>query len=400
MNSRMTSSLIVVAGLFLLTQLSASMYYPAIPNFMDFFHVSEGQIMILTPCFFVSYAIGQLLWGILSDYTGRKKSYIVSLALYIISSIVLLRSYGFTHLLVGISLLGFSAAAFTSVGNAHLKAVFNKKVGKAISLVGIIMASGPLFSAFLAAQFILLYDWHLIFIFLMALAMIAFLVLLFCLDAPKEQKQSAHIKDTAKLSRKEISAMISAIALLGIAFGSMFVYLSSAPIIFMNNLGYTLKQFSFITLTINCLILFGAIVNFVGHYFFSSRTLQLIGLLFFVLGGSFFFLVHSISTYLFWLAVFAFGVGIIIPSSKAMIMASSRKSPGLTASIMKFSQTILCVIITYIASHIHLGSTLLSTQYLLFTLVIVAVVVYLFFILISSDLPRIRLTSFSKRQDF
>lgn len=75
-----TAWILLLALLTALGPLSIDMYLPALPQMANEFGVSTQMIANTLPAYFFGLAIGQLIYGPVSDRIGRKPPYILGLA--------------------------------------------------------------------------------------------------------------------------------------------------------------------------------------------------------------------------------------------------------------------------------------------------------------------------------
>src|SRR5262245_45674633 len=65
---------VLLGALIALTSLGIDSYVPALPGLAASFDASVGSVQLTLTSFFAGLAIGQLIWGPLSDRYGRKPS--------------------------------------------------------------------------------------------------------------------------------------------------------------------------------------------------------------------------------------------------------------------------------------------------------------------------------------
>src|SRR5207248_4389228 len=75
--------LILMGGLQAIAPLSIDMYLPSMPTLEKVFHASTSAVQVTLVTFFVGYALGQSLYGPVTDRFGRKPPLYFSLALFI-----------------------------------------------------------------------------------------------------------------------------------------------------------------------------------------------------------------------------------------------------------------------------------------------------------------------------
>ena len=88
MNRKMGIVVLVLSLLAAPEPLSIDLYLPAFADIAESLQVSMGEVQISLSIFLAGFAIGQLFWGSLSDYYGRKNPILLATALYTVSSFV------------------------------------------------------------------------------------------------------------------------------------------------------------------------------------------------------------------------------------------------------------------------------------------------------------------------
>ena len=85
--------ILLLALLNSLGPLSIDLYLPALPAMADEFQVGTQQVANSLPAYFLGLAVGQLIYGPLSDRLGRKIPLYFGLSLYVVASVLCLFAY-------------------------------------------------------------------------------------------------------------------------------------------------------------------------------------------------------------------------------------------------------------------------------------------------------------------
>lgn len=99
----------------------ANMIAPLIPSLSSTFGVSEQTIGLLIPVYMIPYGIGALLYNLLSDYFGRRRIMLVSLAAFVVLTVLTATAQSawqliFWRLLTGLGASGVAPLALTLMG--------------------------------------------------------------------------------------------------------------------------------------------------------------------------------------------------------------------------------------------------------------------------------------------
>ena len=349
----------VLALGFLLTQLSTSIFLPAMSSAQAFFDTSTHMIKGYIPYFFMGYALGQILWGSLSDTIGRKKAWCSAALIYTLCASCVVIWPTLLHLFFGFAGIGWCAAAYTSVGNAILKDIFGpKRVALAIACMGIVLASGPFVGSLLGTVIVYHFQWIGILVLMASYAGILFILSTLLLPE-SYQKQPDTIK-TPFLQRcllvLQSPGFLTATIRLGLNFAILMAALDMLPFCLSDFFHQDTQQTGLCLTLIGLSYLTGAIINatLIHHWTIKqlcsiSQVLQIIASLGLVL----LILIPSLHTLILFMSVMitlTLSVGISVPLNKAVCMTSTEQFAGTCASLMKTIQTLFAVVATSVAA--------------------------------------------------
>ncbi|MAR84121.1 MAG: hypothetical protein CMF55_04955 [Legionellales bacterium] len=349
----------VLALGFLLTQLSTSIFLPAMPSAQAFFQTSTHMIKSTIPYFFIGYAIGQILWGSLSDTIGRKKAWCSAVLIYTLCASCVVIWPTLPHLFFGFAGIGWCAAAYTSVGNAILKDIFGpKRVALAIACMGIVLASGPFAGSLLGTVIVYHFQWIGILVLMASYA--GTLFFLSTLLIPESSEIESNSTKTSFLQRcllvLQSPGFLMATIRLGLNFAILMAALDMLPFCLSDFFHQDTQQTGLYLTLIGLSYLTGAIVNAslihrwtIKQLSTISQALQIIASLGLVL----LILIPNLDTLLLFMSVMiilTLSAGISVPLNKAICMTSTEQFAGTCASLMKTIQTLFAVVATSIAA--------------------------------------------------
>ncbi len=349
----------VLALGFLLTQLSTSIFLPAMPSAQTFFQTSTHMIKGYIPYFFMGYAIGQILWGSLSDTIGRKKAWCSATLIYTLCASCVVIWPTLPHLFFGFAGIGWCAAAYTSVGNAILKDIFGpKRVALAIACMGIILASGPFVGSLLGTVIVYHFQWIGILVLMTSYAGILFILSTLLLpESYQKQPDTIKIPFLQRcMSVLQSPGFLVASIRLGLNFAILMAALDMLPFCLSDFFHQDTQQTGLCLTLIGLSYLAGAILNAslihrwtIKQLSTISQALQITASLELVL----IILIPSLHTLLLFTSVMiilTLSAGISVPLNKAICMTSTEQFAGTCASLMKTIQTLFAVVATSIAA--------------------------------------------------
>lgn len=205
-------SVLVIAALFVLTQL-----YAAIP-LLGPVGASMGAdaTFALSTCFSVTYAVGFLVWGPISDRYGRKKVMTASIGVLAVATI-LYSAASSLPMLAGLrALQGAAASGFAPVALAYLtEAVAPQRRARAIGAMSAAFLVAGIFGQVLASTIALRASWSWFFVACGVVLAIIFTIILFSVaEVPNHSPSMTLLQQFGNLV---VLLFRPAIVLLGIA---------------------------------------------------------------------------------------------------------------------------------------------------------------------------------------
>ncbi|MDT8447265.1 MAG: multidrug effflux MFS transporter [bacterium] len=198
-------------------------------------HANDNQLVITS--LFMGTALGLLFFGPASDSFGRKPPLFAGLALFIVGCLVSIFAQNFDQMILGRLLQGFGLAAPRVVTLTMVRDQFHgREMARVMSLVMMVFILVPAIAPMLGQTILWFAQWRAIFWFLLAMALVG--LLWFALRQPETLARSKRAAFTPIQTGRTIWLVLSNKAsmgptiALGIIFGAILIYLSTAQQIF------------------------------------------------------------------------------------------------------------------------------------------------------------------------
>ncbi|MEZ8824025.1 multidrug effflux MFS transporter [Vibrio amylolyticus] len=227
--------------------LTIDLYLPALPQMVDVLNTNQSMVNLTLSSYFVTYAIGLLFWGPLSEKFGRKPILLVGIAGYIVASIFCALAGNIEQLIGARILQAFAGSAITVVATAIVKDLFDgrereKIMATIMSLVIIAPMVAPVIGAFLLQ----VASWRMMFVALAVFGAFA-AMLAFCYQETLEERyQGSMLRSWGRLGVVlKNPKFIALLAIFSIPPMTLMGFLAAGSYIYINGFGLTEQQFSY-----------------------------------------------------------------------------------------------------------------------------------------------------------
>lgn len=182
-------TIIFMGGITALTATSINVVLPAIGVVARDFEQADTSGALLVSTYFISFAIGQLFWGLFSDAFGRRLSLILSLSFFSIASLACALAPDFQFLVYARFAQGLMGGA-PVIARAMVRDVSSgKEAARVMTLLGAVLTIATMFAPVLGSGLLVLFDWRAIFFALAALGVVFLIYIAFALEETMEQKR-------------------------------------------------------------------------------------------------------------------------------------------------------------------------------------------------------------------
>lgn len=229
--------------------LSMDMYLPALPTVAEDLQTTTSLAQLsLTACL-IGLAVGQLIFGPLSDIHGRRKPLIFTLIVYAVASVWIAFS-GQIWLFIALRFIqGISGAAGIVIARASARDMYvGKELTKFIALLALVNGAAPILAPIIGGLILKFATWQTVFYTLGAIGLLMFIAVLFFLPEtlPIEKRaQGGILAVVSTFGRLMKDPVFMGIALTqAFISSSMFAYIAGSPFVLQNMYHVTPQQFS------------------------------------------------------------------------------------------------------------------------------------------------------------
>lgn len=179
----------ILSMLMACTSLSVDVYLPAMPKMqIDL----QGNIELTITGFLIGFAVGQLVWGGISDRIGRRTPLLIGMILFIIGSIGCALSQNIWQIVFWRVFQALGACTGPMLVRAMIRDLYAKtRAAQMLSTLLIIMAIAPIAGPLIGGQIVTYSTWHNIFWLLVAIGIFMLLSVYFLPETLTKDKRSA-----------------------------------------------------------------------------------------------------------------------------------------------------------------------------------------------------------------
>ena len=223
-----------LVGLGAIAPICIDFFLPVLPSLAKDLNATPQQANATMSIIFAGVAVGQLIFGPLSDRFGRRPILLFGLLLFIAGSFLAVVSQSIETLLLARLFQAIGACASTVAGKAAVRDIFNhNETANFFSTQAMVAATIPIVSPFIVTALITLFSWRSMFIVLIAIGLIlAYAVIVRLQESrSKETAQTARQENPFKsyLALLKQPKLIIYITIAGLVSGAFFTYLASSP---------------------------------------------------------------------------------------------------------------------------------------------------------------------------
>jgi DHA1 family bicyclomycin/chloramphenicol resistance-like MFS transporter len=165
---------LLLAMLTALGPLSMDMYLPSLPDIAHVLAAPTARVQLTISSYLIGFAVGQVIYGPLSDRHGRRPVLLAALALYVASTLVCAATQSVDPLIGARFLQGIGGSGSIVLARAIVRDLYSGvRAARELSLMGSISAFAPIVAPMIGGVFQTTFGWRASFIFMCGAAVVA-----------------------------------------------------------------------------------------------------------------------------------------------------------------------------------------------------------------------------------
>jgi DHA1 family bicyclomycin/chloramphenicol resistance-like MFS transporter len=348
--------LIILGALQAFAPLSIDMYLPAMPVIEKVFHTTTAAVQMTMVTFLLGYALGQPLYGPITDRFGRKPPLYASLLVFIAASAACAISPSMRIMSIARLVQAVGACGGAVMSRAMVTDLFPaRELRRIFSMLVLVLGVSPVIAPLIGSYLLIWFGWNSAFITQALLGTVCLLAMHFRLpeslahDAKRPLRFDVIKATYARLFRDK--TFIGASVVCGFSSSGTFAYITSAPFVFIVLYKVPTERFGWLFGSVAIGMVVGAQINGrmshripLWRVLRTANTVQLFAGL---------FLLASVLTgfggmWSVFAAVFVYvsAQGFVFPNGSAIAMMRHGEIAGSASALLGTNQFLIAAITT------------------------------------------------------
>ena len=339
-------------------------YLPALPELVNNFDTTTSLVQLTLTFSMLGLATGQMIIGPLSDKLGRRTPLIISLILFVISTVACLYANDIHTFIVYRLIQGFAAAGGLVISRSIVTDLYaGNALARTFSLMAAINGIAPVGAPVLGGIMLEWTDWRGIFIILLAIGIILTLIRFGQKETllPENRFQAGILSTFSQLVPVLRNRQFTFYLLIQtFAMGVLFSYIAASPFIFQQHYEISPMLYS-ICFGLNAFAIMIGSSLFTPRFSSATTALRVGATVFVILGlcvAAALVADLSFAVVEGLLFVMMFFFGMVMPTSTALALDLERKSAGNASALLGFTQFLFGGIVSPLTG---MGNILITT---------------------------------------
>jgi DHA1 family bicyclomycin/chloramphenicol resistance-like MFS transporter len=238
----------LLAALTAIGPLSTDMYLASLPDIARQLGASTAQVQLTISAYLIGFAVGQIVYGPLSDRHGRKPVLLTALALYCAASLACALATSIEMLIVARAVQALGGSSGIVLARAIVRDLYSgARAGRELSVMGAVMALAPVLAPIAGGLLQTGFGWRSVFFTLVGGGLIGAAIVWPLLPETLPARAAEPVSPASMLRSYHVVARNPAyLAYLGLAstgFGGLFAWISGTSFVLQNLYGLTPFQF-------------------------------------------------------------------------------------------------------------------------------------------------------------
>ncbi len=357
---------VIVTALVAFGAISTDLYLPSLPAIAAAFETDAAQVQLTLSLFLAAFAVGQLLYGPLSDRFGRRPVLLVGLTIYLGATLACLFASGIEVLIAARFAQAIGACSGVVLGRAVVRDVHGReRAARVLSYIAMAMALAPALGPILGGYLQVWFGWRANFFALTLFGGATLLAVALLLPETNRSRNPRATEPRRLLGNYRALARHpdyrAFVTIAACAYSGIFAFISGSSFLLIDVMGlspeiyglcfavmvagYMLGTFASGRLTLRLglerMVAAGAVIGLIGGGVMAG----------FSAAG-----VLTLTALLVPVFVFTVGAGLMLPNAMAGALGPFPEMAGAASALLGFVQMAFAALVGVGVGHLHDGS--------------------------------------------
>ncbi|HLH87405.1 MAG TPA: multidrug effflux MFS transporter [Xanthobacteraceae bacterium] len=219
--------------------LSIDLYLPSLPSIGAALGASPSAVGLTISLYLIGFAVGQMVYGPLSDRYGRRPVLLTALAIFCLASLSCAASPSIAALIGARALQATGSAGTIVLARAVVRDLYEgPRAGRELSLMAAIMGLAPIVAPLIGGVLQTAFGWRACFVFIAAAGLVALASAYWLLPEtlrPRAHQSAGLVASLTVVARHRVA--LTFIGVITASYAGLFAYISGAPFVLQDLLG-------------------------------------------------------------------------------------------------------------------------------------------------------------------
>jgi len=219
--------------------LSIDLYLPSLPSIGAALGASPSAVGLTISFYLVGFAVGQVVYGPLSDRYGRRPVLLAALTIFCVASLACAAAPTIAALIGARALQAAGSSGAIVLARAVVRDLYEgPRAGRELSLMAAIMGLAPIVAPLIGGVLQTAFGWRACFVFIAAAGLVALAAAYWLLPEtlrPRAHAAAGMLASLAVVARHRVARTF--IGVITASYAGLFAYISGAPFVLQDLLG-------------------------------------------------------------------------------------------------------------------------------------------------------------------
>jgi DHA1 family bicyclomycin/chloramphenicol resistance-like MFS transporter len=227
---------------------ATDMYVPSMPDIGRQLAVGTSEVQLTLSAYLIGFAVGQIIYGPISDRHGRKPVLLVALAVFCVASLACAVAPSIDTLIAARALQALGGSGAVVLARAIVRDLYaGERAGRELSRMGAIMSIAPVVAPLLGGIIQISFGWRANFVVIVAVGLVATAIVWRSLPETLHHRSAGHLSLASVLQVYRALAnnrgFLAHLGIVASSYAGLFAWISGSPFVLQDLYGLSAFEF-------------------------------------------------------------------------------------------------------------------------------------------------------------